>query len=122
MPIPSVQLILRDQATGREIRTVIAPGESILRAATAAGMPVEHTCGGVGACSTCHVWIEQGENLLNRPDDNEWDHLEQAADLQLNSRLSCQAHPKDGTGTIVCVVPRWNRNAIKETPLRRDPA
>ena len=52
---------------------------------------LDHACGGVCACSTCHVLIKTGENGLTAADDDELDRLDMAADQQLNSRLGCQA-------------------------------
>ena len=92
-----------------------AVGESILELAMANGISIEHTCGGVCACSTCHVYIEEGEELFNEPEDEELDRVEEAPGVQLNSRLSCQARIQK-TGEVVVRVPAWNRNAVKEVP------
>ncbi len=92
-----------------------AVGESILELAMDNGISIEHTCGGVCACSTCHVYIEEGEELFNEPEDEELDRVEEAPGVQLNSRLSCQARIQQ-TGDVTVRVPAWNRNAVKEVP------
>jgi ferredoxin, 2Fe-2S len=66
-------------------------GTSVLDAAEAAGVELAHNCGGVCACTTCHVWIEAGLASLSEIADREDDKLNEAADLAHNSRLGCQA-------------------------------
>jgi 2Fe-2S ferredoxin len=85
--------------------------ESILDVALNFGLHLEHACGGNCACTTCHVWVKQGENNLSPMDDDEADRLDMAADLQLNSRLGCQCIVK---GDVVVEIPAWNRNYISE--------
>jgi ferredoxin, 2Fe-2S len=75
---------------------------------------LEHACGGNCACTTCHVWVKEGMNLLSEMDDDEADRLDMAADLQLNSRLGCQCVIEKG-GDLVVEIPAWNRNYISES-------
>ena len=74
---------------------------------------LDHACGGVCACSTCHVLIKTGENGLTAADDDELDRLDMAADQQLNSRLGCQA-VITRPGDYVVEIPKWNRNYVTE--------
>lgn len=90
-------------------------GESLLEVALDAGINIEHSCGGVCACSTCHVYVEKGMELLSEATEAEEDRVEEAPALQRNSRLSCQCEILKA-GEIVVRVPAWNRNAIKEVP------
>jgi 2Fe-2S ferredoxin len=82
---------------------------------TCEGIDLEHTCGGVCACSTCHVIVREGLESCNEPSDDELDQLEEAPGITVKSRLGCQCVP-DGTRDIVVEIPNWNRNAVKETP------
>ena len=66
-------------------------GESILDVALRSGVSLEHNCGGVCACTTCHVIVRQGADSLSEIEDDEDDKLSQAEGLTLNSRLGCQA-------------------------------
>ncbi len=66
-------------------------GSSILDAADAAGVELPHNCGGVCACTTCHVWVEKGYRSLSRIEEREDDKLDEAAGLRESSRLGCQA-------------------------------
>jgi 2Fe-2S ferredoxin len=92
-----------------------ARGQSLLEVALQSGINIEHACGGVCACSTCHVYVEQGMDQLSEADEEEEDRVEEAPGLQANSRLSCQCEIV-GDGPIVVRVPAWNRNAVKEVP------
>ncbi len=87
--------------------------QSILDVAINFGFHLEHACGGNCACTTCHVVVKQGKELLNEMDDEEADRLDMAADLQLNSRLGCQAVIKK-PGEVVVEIPAWNRNYVSE--------
>jgi 2Fe-2S ferredoxin len=87
--------------------------ESILDVALNFGVPLDHACGGNCACTTCHVVVKKGKELLNEMDDDEADRLDMAADLQLNSRLGCQAQIEK-PGEVVVEIPSWNRNYVSE--------
>ncbi|MGB5779000.1 2Fe-2S iron-sulfur cluster-binding protein [Allopontixanthobacter sediminis] len=66
-------------------------GISLLEAAQAAGMPLEGTCEGQMACSTCHVVIGAGWfDRLKDSSEEEEDMLDLAAGVTRTSRLSCQ--------------------------------
>ena len=87
--------------------------ESFLDVAKNLGVPLEHACGGSCACTTCHLWLKEGATGLNEADDDELDRLDMAADLQLNSRLGCQAVITK-PGNYVVEIPKWNRNYTSE--------
>jgi ferredoxin, 2Fe-2S len=88
------------------------PG-SILDIAMGAGIDLEHVCGGVCACSTCHVVVKQGLETCNEGTDDEFDQLEEAPALTLQSRLGCQCVP-NGTKDVVIEIPAVNKNLAKE--------
>jgi 2Fe-2S ferredoxin len=87
--------------------------QSILDVAINCGLHLEHACGGNCACTTCHVVVKKGKELLSECSEEEADRLDTAADLQLNSRLGCQA-VIEKPGEVVVEIPSWNRNYIKE--------
>jgi len=66
-------------------------GTSLLEAATRAHFPEGSACGGVCACSTCHVHVIKGGNLLSEQEDEEADILDKAFDVRATSRLGCQS-------------------------------
>jgi 2Fe-2S ferredoxin len=88
---------------------------SILDICEGHDIPLEHTCGGVVACSTCHIIVTEGLESCNEATDDELDQLDEAPGLTLKSRLGCQCVP-NGNSRVVVEVPGWNRNAVKETP------
>lgn len=92
-----------------------ANGHNLLELALGAGINIEHACGGVCACSTCHVYIEEGMELLSESTEAEEDRVEEAPDIRRNSRLACQCELLKA-GRVVVRVPAWNRNAVKEVP------
>ena len=98
-----------------QIECLGAVGENILEIAIENGINIEHACGGVCACSTCHVYLEAGEDACSEPEDDELDRVEEAPGIQINSRLSCQTIIKS-EAPITIKVPAWNRNAVKEVP------
>jgi 2Fe-2S ferredoxin len=66
-------------------------GTSLLEAATKAHFPEGSACGGVCACSTCHVHVIKGADLLSEQEDEEADILDKAFDVRSTSRLGCQS-------------------------------
>ena len=72
-------------------------GTSILEAAQKLEAPEGYACGGVCACSTCHVYVKRGAELLSEMEDEENDILDKAFDVRAQSRLGCQSKIlKDG--------------------------
>ena len=69
----------------------VAEGTSILQAAKKIGAPEGDRCGGVCACSTCHVYVVEGFNNTSEIEDEEFDILDKAFDVRSTSRLGCQA-------------------------------
>jgi 2Fe-2S ferredoxin len=92
--------------------TVGQPG-SILDLALAAGIEVDHACGGVCACSTCHVIVRSGLESCNEAGDEEEDQLDEAYGLTPQSRLACQCVP-NGSQPVLVEIPAWNRNLARE--------
>ncbi|MFN3240041.1 MAG: 2Fe-2S iron-sulfur cluster-binding protein [Planctomycetota bacterium] len=108
------RLIVNADGETKELK--LAVGQSILEAALQQGVELDHACGGVCACSTCHVKIKHGFDCFPEASDDELDQLDEARDVALDSRLGCQARlerlPEDGRVEIV--IPSWNVNMVKE--------
>jgi ferredoxin len=75
----------------KAVETSAEPGDNLLRVGQAAGLPLEGTCEGQMACSTCHV-IVAGDwfDRLPAASEEEEDMLDFAAGARRTSRLSCQ--------------------------------
>ena len=74
---------------------------------------LDHACGGVCACTTCHLHVLDGSKGLSEAEDLELDRLDLAPGLQLNSRLGCQA-VIEKPGSYVVEIPSWNKNYVQE--------
>ena len=81
-----------------DVTVEVEPGTTILEAAERVedkGVKVGHSCGGVCACSTCHVWIREGFDSVEEPSEREEDILDKAFDVRPFSRLGCQTEIGD---------------------------
>jgi ferredoxin len=85
-------------------------GTNLLSLGQAAGMPLEGTCEGQMACSTCHVVIgAQWFEKLKPASEDEEDMLDLAAGVASRSRLSCQIElTEDLDGIEVFMPALWN--------------
>ena len=86
---------------------------SIMDLAEGAGIDLEHSCGGVCACATCHVIVEKGLPSCQKATDDEEDMLDTGRGITPESRLSCQCVP-NGTQDLIVRIPAWNKNLVKE--------
>jgi ferredoxin len=85
----------------QNVEVEVPLGSSILKAAQQAGAPEGSACGGVCACSTCHVYVEEGAALLSDASEDEEDILDKAFDVRMSSRLGCQAKfQRDGVVAV----------------------
>ncbi|WP_394731020.1 2Fe-2S iron-sulfur cluster-binding protein [Altererythrobacter sp. GH1-8] len=76
---------------GNTISAEAEPGDNLLRVGQAAGLPLEGTCEGQMACSTCHVVVDaEWFDKLAEASEEEEDMLDFAAGVRRTSRLSCQ--------------------------------
>lgn len=108
----TAQLVVR----GDDRKFTLAVGQTILQAAMAQGLELDHACGGVCACSTCHVKITAGRECFGEPSEDELDQLDEARDVSLDSRLGCQAKllRVPPGGVVAITIPTWNVNAVRE--------
>lgn len=83
----------------------IEPGQSILEVALKNDIDLHHNCGGVCACSTCHLYLEKGEDFVEELGDKEEDFIDRAINPRLNSRLGCQCILQDGSGEVEVTLP-----------------
>src|SRR5450755_2100877 len=112
---------VRYLAHGRSWDVVVPEGTSLLQASKQIGSPEGDACGGVCACSTCHVYVTKGKELLSEAEEEEEDILDKAFDVRASSRLGCQAKiVKDGD--IECEITRESLDAYyNEHPQVKDP-
>jgi len=103
------------KADGSLAREVDAPaGSRLLEVAKGAGQPLEGSCEGAMACSTCHV-IVAAEDFDHLPpaSEDEDDMLDLAAGLSRTSRLACQIVLSEDLDTLTVRMPGavhdWNK-------------
>lgn len=101
-----------------DVSVDVPEGTTLLEAAEQAGAHVGHACGGVCACSTCHVWVKQGLESLSEQEDDEMDRLDMAFDVRPFSRLSCQS--RVGTKDLEVQITEESLTAhLDENPAER---
>ena len=108
-------------AGSRSWETTVDVGASLLEAARGCDAPEGDACGGVCACSTCHVYVRTGGELLSEAEEEEEDILDKAFDVQMTSRLGCQAKIQ-GEGDLEVEITRESLDAFyNEHPDVVDP-
>jgi ferredoxin, 2Fe-2S len=100
---------VRFEPDGIEVEVPV--GSTFLEAARSSGAQVGSACGGVCACSTCHVYVREGFDDLSEARDREEDIMDKAFDVRPTSRLGCQAKMQ-ADRTYVVEVSRESRKAF----------
>ena len=91
---------------GNIVTAEAEPGDNLLRVGQAAGLPLEGTCEGQMACSTCHVIVADAWfDRLQPASEEEDDMLDLAAGVQRTSRLSCQIDLEEWMDGMEIAVP-----------------
>jgi 2Fe-2S ferredoxin len=85
---------------------VAASGESVLDVALNNGIQLQHNCGGVCGCSTCHIYINSGGDDLPEISDKEEDFIDRAENPRINSRLACQCVLEKDMQVVVTIPPQ----------------
>ena len=100
-------ITFRFEEKGKEPVTLtnIEDDQSILEVALKNNINLHHNCGGVCACSTCHLYINKGDDFLEELSDKEEDFIDRAVNPRINSRLGCQCVLLDDDGVIEVMLP-----------------
>ncbi|MBK8374652.1 2Fe-2S iron-sulfur cluster-binding protein [Sphingorhabdus sp.] len=105
----TVNFISHDGETEKLVQAQV--GDNLLKVAQAAGLPLEGTCEGQMACSTCHVIIDKlWFDKLPRASEDEEDMLDLASGARRTSRLSCQIDLTAELDGLVVHIPTESRN------------
>jgi len=103
-----VKFVTRGGAT---VSAEASEGDRLLEVAQAAGMPLEGTCEGQMACSTCHVIVAaEWYGKLAHANEDEEDMLDLAAGACRTSRLSCQIVLDENLDGLEVRIPGESRN------------
>ena len=100
---------IRFEPDGVEVE--VPAGTTIKEAAEKCGAYLGSACGGVCACSTCHVYVNEGLDDISEMEIKEEDRLDSAFDVRPHSRLGCQSHLQAERRYVVEVT-RESRNAF----------
>ena len=85
--------------------TNIEPDQSLLEVCLDNDIDLHHNCGAVCACSTCHLYVNNGMDNLEDISDREEDFIDRAISPRINSRLGCQCVLLDGDGEVEVTLP-----------------
>ncbi len=87
----------------------VEEGYSILEATEDHDIHLNHNCGGVNACSTCHIYVKVGNEKLEEITDQEEDFIDRAINPTLDSRLACQCVILDENAVFEVEIPDQKR-------------
>lgn len=83
----------------------VEEGFSILEVTEDHGVFLNHNCGGVCACSTCHIYVMEGDDYIEEITDKEEDFIDRAINPRIESRLGCQCVILDKDAVIEVIIP-----------------
>ena len=83
----------------------IEAGQSLLEICLKNDIELHHNCGGVCACSTCHLYVNNGDEHLEELSDKEEDFIDRAVNPRINSRLGCQCLLITEEGEVQVTLP-----------------
>ena len=83
----------------------VKPGYCLLEVALNSSIELHHNCGGICACSTCHIYLEKGAQFVAGIGRREEDLIDRALNRRLVSRLACQCLLYEGSGEIEVTLP-----------------
>ena len=98
-----------DEQIPEKVVENVSAGYSILELTEDHDVHLNHNCGGVCACSTCHIYVLEGENDLEEISDKEEDFIDRATNPRLNSRLVCQCIILSNEARITVQIPDKTR-------------
>jgi 2Fe-2S ferredoxin len=110
--MPTITVLPHESLAPEGARFDAEPGKSLCQQLLDHGIDIEHACGMVAACTTCHVIVREGFSRLPPSSETEDDMLDKAWGLTASSRLSCQVNPVATDLTIE--LPKYTINHARE--------
>lgn len=80
----------------KPLEFLISDNESVLDVCIENNINLQHNCGGVCGCSTCHIYIDKGMENIAEISEKEEDFIDKAVNPRINSRLACQCVAQSG--------------------------
>ncbi|MEZ4888267.1 MAG: 2Fe-2S iron-sulfur cluster-binding protein [Chitinophagales bacterium] len=106
------KITVKFEESDKETQVIeVEPDYSILEGVLMNDIDLHHNCGGVCACTTCHIYLTKGDDFVEEISDKEEDYVDRAIQPRLESRLGCQCILLEGSGEIEITIPD-QRNII----------
>lgn len=104
-----VKFTFEDKSIADVVAEGVEAGYSILEVTEDYDVHLNHNCGGVCACSTCHIYVVKGADSLEEISDKEEDFIDRAINPKLDSRLACQCIILEDDADIEVIIPDQKR-------------
>jgi 2Fe-2S ferredoxin len=104
-----IRFTFEDSSIPEKIVEAAEEGYSILEVAEDHDVHLNHNCGGVCACSTCHIYVKKGDEYLEEISDKEEDFIDRAINPTIESRLGCQCIILSDSAEIEIEIPDQKR-------------
>ena len=101
----TIKFQFEDKSIPPQIVTGSFQDMSVLEITEEYDIHLNHNCGGVCACSTCHVYVENGEEFIEEISDKEEDFIDRATNPRLESRLGCQCVILNDDAVVEVLIP-----------------
>jgi 2Fe-2S ferredoxin len=101
----TIKIRFEQKGLEEKILTDISPDQSLLEVCLDNDIDLHHNCGAVCACSTCHLYVDNGMGHLEELSDKEEDFIDRAVNPRINSRLGCQCVLQPGSGEVAITLP-----------------
>ena len=101
----TIKINFEQKGMASQTLTGIESDQSLLEVCLDNDIDLHHNCGAVCACSTCHLYVNNGMDYLEEISDREEDFIDRAITPRINSRLGCQCVLLDGAGEIEVTLP-----------------
>ena len=94
-----------EQSAKEVIIKKVKTGQTVLESALKNNIDIDHNCGGICSCSTCHVYVVKGNHLLEAKSRKEQHYIDRLINKNEQSRLSCQCLIIEENGEMEIVIP-----------------
>ena len=110
----TVKFTFEDTSIAPKLIENVPADISILEVTEEHDIHLNHNCGGVCACSTCHIYVRKGEDSLEEISDKEENFIDRAINPRLESRLACQCIILEEDAYIEVEIPDQSRIIVHE--------
>lgn len=101
----TIKFNLENSEAGEVIIKKVKAGQTILEVALNNKVNIDHDCGGICSCSTCHIYITKGNHHIEMKSRKEHHYIERLKNRKENSRLGCQCLLLKAMGHIEVLIP-----------------